>query len=114
MAWDESPHAWVRAIAAVQRTVACPQVDARLDRRRKGVFGPPQGMRAVVFLDDLSMPLPEQYGAQVQLSRSSQLSVQFNVNMQVLYRCFLSAKPRCLCCFERNAPNRQKDISCAS
>ena len=42
-----------------------PQVDARLDRRRKGVFGPQQGMRAIVFLDDLSMPLPEQYGAQV-------------------------------------------------
>lgn len=41
------------------------QVDARLDRRRKGVYGPPQGTRAVVFLDDLSMPLPEQYGAQV-------------------------------------------------
>ena len=40
------------------------QVDARLDRRRKGVYGPPQGTRAVVFLDDLSMPLPEQYGAQ--------------------------------------------------
>ena len=45
-----------------------PQADARLDRRRKGVFGPPQGVRAIVFLDDLSMPLPEQYGAQVHLT----------------------------------------------
>jgi len=40
------------------------QVDARLDRRRKGVYGPPQGTRAVVFVDDLSMPSPEEYGAQ--------------------------------------------------
>lgn len=50
-----------------------PQVDARLDRRRKGVFGPPQGMRAIVFLDDLSMPLPEQYGAQVQSIYTSRM-----------------------------------------
>ncbi|VDM31966.1 unnamed protein product [Hydatigera taeniaeformis] len=39
-------------------------IESKMDKRRRGVYGPPPGKYLIFFIDDLNMPAPDMFGAQ--------------------------------------------------
>ena len=44
------------------------QIEGRLDKRRKGVLGPPPSQKCLIFVDDLNMPKLDPYETAMPIS----------------------------------------------
>ncbi|CAD8170768.1 unnamed protein product [Paramecium pentaurelia] len=42
-------------------------IDSKVERKRKGYYGPPLGFIGLIYIDDMNMPAPDKYGTQAPL-----------------------------------------------
>ncbi|RXG59872.1 Dynein heavy chain 7, axonemal [Armadillidium vulgare] len=58
-----------------------------LDKRKKGVYGPPIGKKCIMFIDDLNLPQPDEFGSYPPLELIRQLvdySIWYHISKEVL------------------------------
>ena len=73
LALDEAAYQNMNITFSAQTSARITQdlIDSKLDKRRKGVFGPPFGKRCIIFVDDLNMPMLETCVLQRQLEAAT-------------------------------------------
>ena len=49
--------------AATSANITQDTIDSKIEKRRKGRYGPPIGKKCPILIDDLNMPKKEEYGA---------------------------------------------------
>jgi dynein heavy chain len=72
-------------------------IDGNLSKRRKGMFGPPMGQTAVIFVDDMNMPEVETYGAQPPIELLRQL-VDFGGYYDLKEKSWVTIVDTVMCC----------------